>query len=327
MDSPGSGSSPHGLATFLRLRDQWCRTPWCNAPNLTQRPRDRRRVAGGPTSAESGQGLCESCNYAKQADGWQHRPRPGPDGHGVDNHHSPPATPTPRDRHRSRRSGRRDVPGPPGRLRPDRVIVHWPTAATTIWWGRRGYGRDMAIDAVAPDDLDWMVELLQCAVGRRSCRTHPSSGGRLPTRTPATAHTSATSSPRPERGRGARRRPCSSPQVGAKVGSSTTSWSATGSGQPTDASSGTPSPPTAGARTCGSSVRRTTSSGATCAVAASLVVSESWWLIELEGVGGGEAGVRVTSPASRRSPSRHHRCTRHLAPRYSCHHRPMSLQR
>ncbi|MGI8761476.1 MAG: hypothetical protein ACR2LF_09355 [Jatrophihabitantaceae bacterium] len=28
---------------------------------------------GGPTSAADGQGLCEACNYAKQADGWTQR--------------------------------------------------------------------------------------------------------------------------------------------------------------------------------------------------------------------------------------------------------------
>jgi hypothetical protein len=32
----------------------------------------------GPTSAGNGQGLCEACNYAKEAIGWQARPRPGP---------------------------------------------------------------------------------------------------------------------------------------------------------------------------------------------------------------------------------------------------------
>lgn len=33
---------------------------------------------GGPTSAANGQGLCEACNYAKEAAGWQAWPRPGP---------------------------------------------------------------------------------------------------------------------------------------------------------------------------------------------------------------------------------------------------------
>jgi hypothetical protein len=74
---------PSALATLLRLRDQWCRTPWCNAP-IRHADHIVAVTDDGPTSAESGQGLCESCNYAKQAHGWQHRPRPGPDGHVVD---------------------------------------------------------------------------------------------------------------------------------------------------------------------------------------------------------------------------------------------------
>ena len=36
------------------------------------------RVRGGPTTADNGQGLCEFCNYAKEADGWSARSIPGP---------------------------------------------------------------------------------------------------------------------------------------------------------------------------------------------------------------------------------------------------------
>ena len=74
---------PSGLATFLRYRDQWCRNPWCGAP-LRHSDHVVAAAEGGPTSADDGQGVCESCNYAKQAPGWQHRPRPGPEGHAVD---------------------------------------------------------------------------------------------------------------------------------------------------------------------------------------------------------------------------------------------------
>jgi hypothetical protein len=68
---------PIALAHFLGLRDQTCRTPWCDAPI---RHRDHIIAAedGGETSAENTQGLCEACNYAKQAHGWTARPRPGP---------------------------------------------------------------------------------------------------------------------------------------------------------------------------------------------------------------------------------------------------------
>lgn len=65
------------LADLIELRDHRCRTPWCDAP---VRHRDHVVKAGdsGPTSAANGQGLCEACNYAKEAIGWQARPRPGP---------------------------------------------------------------------------------------------------------------------------------------------------------------------------------------------------------------------------------------------------------
>ncbi len=74
---------PVQLASFLRYRDQWCRSPWCNA-SIRQADHVISAASGGPTSATDGQGLCESCNYAKEAPGWTHRPRPGPDGHTVD---------------------------------------------------------------------------------------------------------------------------------------------------------------------------------------------------------------------------------------------------
>jgi len=65
------------LAEFLRLRDQSCRTRWCDAP-VRHLDHAHDHAAGGPTSAVNGQGLCEDCNHAKQALGWTARPRPGP---------------------------------------------------------------------------------------------------------------------------------------------------------------------------------------------------------------------------------------------------------
>jgi len=58
-----------GLARFIRLRDRSCRTPWCDAPvRHTDHPEP---VAdAGEASAHNGQGLCEDCNYAKEATGW-----------------------------------------------------------------------------------------------------------------------------------------------------------------------------------------------------------------------------------------------------------------
>ena len=70
---------PATLGRFVRLRDRVCRTPWCDAPiRHTDHPEEHSR--GGPTSARNSQGLCEACNYAKQAHGW--RARPAPDGTG-----------------------------------------------------------------------------------------------------------------------------------------------------------------------------------------------------------------------------------------------------
>ena len=65
------------LAEFLRLRDRSCRTPWCDAP-IRHLDHAEDSATGGPTTAHNGQGLCETCNHAKQALGWSARPRPGP---------------------------------------------------------------------------------------------------------------------------------------------------------------------------------------------------------------------------------------------------------
>jgi hypothetical protein len=58
------------LARFIRLRDQTCRTPWCDAP-IRHTDHADPVVHEGRTSETNGQGLCEACNYAKQAPGWR----------------------------------------------------------------------------------------------------------------------------------------------------------------------------------------------------------------------------------------------------------------
>ncbi len=60
---------PRGLAAFIRLRDQRCRTPYCDAP-IRHHDHARPWVVGGSTSADNGLGLCERCNYVKEAVGW-----------------------------------------------------------------------------------------------------------------------------------------------------------------------------------------------------------------------------------------------------------------
>lgn len=60
---------PKGLAEFIALRDQRCRTPYCDAPvRHSDHATPARR--GGPTSALNGLGLCERCNYTKESPGW-----------------------------------------------------------------------------------------------------------------------------------------------------------------------------------------------------------------------------------------------------------------
>lgn len=61
---------PRGLATFIGLRDQRCRTPYCDAP-IRHRDHATPWHRDGKTSAENGLGSCERCNYVKEVDGWQ----------------------------------------------------------------------------------------------------------------------------------------------------------------------------------------------------------------------------------------------------------------
>ena len=83
-DLPGTGVSASGrrftgaVRRFILLRDQSCRTPWCDAPirHLDHAIASR---ADGATTTANGQGLCEACNYAKEAPGWRARTvRAGP---------------------------------------------------------------------------------------------------------------------------------------------------------------------------------------------------------------------------------------------------------
>ncbi len=98
---------PKALARFLQLRDQRCRTPYCDAPirhcDHATPVRD-----GGPTSALNGLGDCEACNYAKEAPGWQVTTTD------IDgNHHAEYRTPTGAVYH----STAPPLPGPPVRRR------------------------------------------------------------------------------------------------------------------------------------------------------------------------------------------------------------------
>ncbi|MFE6647733.1 HNH endonuclease, partial [Nocardioides sp. NPDC057772] len=73
-----SRKAPDGLAEFITTRDGGiCRTAGCDAP-IRNIDHIQRHADGGETIAENLQGLCERCNQAKEALGWQ--ARPGPDG-------------------------------------------------------------------------------------------------------------------------------------------------------------------------------------------------------------------------------------------------------
>jgi hypothetical protein len=57
------------LRHLVILRDEFCRTPWCDAP-IRHVDHPVRHEDDGPTASDNGQGLCEACNYAKEAAGW-----------------------------------------------------------------------------------------------------------------------------------------------------------------------------------------------------------------------------------------------------------------
>ncbi|MDK1327669.1 HNH endonuclease signature motif containing protein [Arthrobacter sp. zg-Y1143] len=61
---------PASLARLITVRDQTCRTPWCDAP-IRHQDHIRPHRDDGPTEAANIQGLCEACNQAKEAPGWR----------------------------------------------------------------------------------------------------------------------------------------------------------------------------------------------------------------------------------------------------------------
>jgi len=71
--------APTGLADFVTLRDQTCRTRYCDAA-VRHLDHVEPVAGGGTTSAVNLQGLCEQCNHAKQAPGWTQAAALAPDG-------------------------------------------------------------------------------------------------------------------------------------------------------------------------------------------------------------------------------------------------------
>ncbi|MDX5318205.1 MAG: DUF222 domain-containing protein, partial [Actinomycetes bacterium] len=63
------------LRRMVLLRDDTCRTPWCDAP-IRHVDHVRPHAAGGETSYGNASGLCERCNQVKENPGWTHAATP-----------------------------------------------------------------------------------------------------------------------------------------------------------------------------------------------------------------------------------------------------------
>jgi 5-methylcytosine-specific restriction endonuclease McrA len=68
---------PAPLRRFIQIRDDTCRTPYCDAP-IRHHDHIIPWHNDGPTSPANGAGLCEACNHTKELPGWKAQPRPGP---------------------------------------------------------------------------------------------------------------------------------------------------------------------------------------------------------------------------------------------------------
>ncbi|WP_246490670.1 DUF222 domain-containing protein [Brevibacterium oceani] len=63
------------LRRMVVLRDDVCRSPWCEAP-IKQADHVVSFASGGDTDWENSSGLCAACNYAKELSGWRHNVTP-----------------------------------------------------------------------------------------------------------------------------------------------------------------------------------------------------------------------------------------------------------
>lgn len=66
---------PPGLRQMVLLRDDTCRTPFCDAPALQADHIEPVRD-GGPTNHDNASGLCAACNQTKENIGWKHTGNP-----------------------------------------------------------------------------------------------------------------------------------------------------------------------------------------------------------------------------------------------------------
>ncbi|MBT8159996.1 HNH endonuclease [Arthrobacter sp. GN70] len=133
--APGSGELaaadskarlfPPGLRRLIQVRDNTCRTPYCDAP-IRHLDHILAWHLGGTTSQNNGAGLCEACNHTKELPGWSTRtrkPRPGR------RHAFELVTPT----GHSYESTAPPLPGTPHTPDPDAQISPFETAALYNW--------------------------------------------------------------------------------------------------------------------------------------------------------------------------------------------------
>jgi hypothetical protein len=105
MDSRAR-SLPENMRRFIVARDRTCRRPWCDAP-IRHHDHVVPVAAGGETNVANAEGLCEACNYSKDAEGWSTHVTDGvrgtivtttPTGHSyTSTAAAPPGTPVPGD--------------------------------------------------------------------------------------------------------------------------------------------------------------------------------------------------------------------------------------
>lgn len=107
------------LREFIEIRDQICRTPFCNSP-IRHGDHVHRVADDGATAEVNAAGLCAACNLRKEQAGWRHRVLSTSD---LDPHQVEVTTPSGH-RHRSTAP-----PAPPGQRWVQQLPGHWVLVA------------------------------------------------------------------------------------------------------------------------------------------------------------------------------------------------------
>ena len=116
------------LRRMITLRDDTCRTPWCDAP-IRHIDHATPHATGGATSYSNASGLCERCNHTKETPGWHHTASPDhltvttPTGHTYTRDTLPLTTPP---RHPpGRPPARHDPHSPAETTLHHHIDIHW----------------------------------------------------------------------------------------------------------------------------------------------------------------------------------------------------------